>query len=89
MTDIDTIGGILIVPLIVGVVQVAKQTGLPDRWAPLLALVLGIAIGVAWTAASVTALPLDWLVGLLRGATWGLAASGLYSGARHVMARGG
>jgi hypothetical protein len=86
MTDVDAIGGIVIVPLIVGLVQVARQAGLPARWAALLALALGLAVGVAWTAASSpTPALMDWLTGVLRGVTWGLAASGLYSGTRAMV----
>jgi hypothetical protein len=89
MTDVDAIGGIVIVPLIVGLVQVARQAGLPVRWAALLALVIGLAVGATWTVAiSPTPTLMDWLVGVLRGITWGLAASGLYSGARAMIPGG-
>lgn len=43
--------GIAIVPLIVGLVEVAKRLGLEARWAPLLALGLGLAISLGWRAA--------------------------------------
>lgn len=71
--------GILAVPLIVGLVEAAKAMGLPARWAALLALALGVLLSMAATDAA------NPLVGaVVRGLALGLAASGLYAGARAV-----
>jgi len=69
-----------LVPVIVGVVAVFKATGLPSRFAPLLSLLLGIG--------GVFLLPHDIATGttILIGIGSGLAASGLYSGAKAMVA---
>lgn len=74
--------GVLLTPLIVGVVEVAKRAGLPARLAPLLALALGLGIAGALAAQPAPARVALW------GLALGLSAVGLYSGARAV-ARGG
>ena len=75
------IGGVMVVPLIIGLVEMAKRMGLAARYAALLALGLGVAFsGGAWLAA--------WIGGrglfdaALGGLALGLSASGLYSVAR-------
>lgn len=69
------------VPCIVGLVQVAKLLGLPVRYAPLLALVLGILVAYG-TVAALPEPPQHWFISLLIGTGLGLGASGLYSGVR-------
>ncbi len=80
-------GGVMAVPLIVGLVELAKRLGLSARYAALLALGLGIAVSSgAWLAA--------WLGGrdlfeaVLSGLALGLSASGLYSVTRSARALG-
>ena len=79
--------GLAAAPTILGVVQVVKQaTGLPSRFAGLLALVLGVAGGVTfglYADPSVGA-----LLGGAQGIQAGLAAAGLYSGADQVRRHG-
>jgi len=65
---------VAIVPIIVGLVQVAKGLKLPKQYTPLLALLLGIAL-------MMTTSP-DWRVFTVQGVIAGLAASGLWSGAK-------
>jgi hypothetical protein len=63
-----------IVPVILGLVQVVKQVGLPSRFAPLASIAIGIGLvaltGVAWQAF------------VVQGIIAGLAASGLWSGSK-------
>ncbi len=68
--------GLAAVPLVAGLVQVAKPIGLPAAWAPVLALILGIAgsIGFSYTAGEATI-----QVAIVQGLSVGLAASGLYA----------
>lgn len=67
----------VLVPVVIGVVEVIKQAGnVSSRYAPLLSLVLGclgvyLASGFALTGALV-----------LEGIVVGLSAAGLYSGAK-------
>jgi len=62
------------IPLVIGLVQVAKAMKLPDNFAPLASLVLGCAL-VALTGAT-------WQASLVQGIIVGLSASGLYSGGK-------
>jgi hypothetical protein len=75
--------GVLLAPVIVGLVEVAKRAGLPSRFAPLLALALGVGVVGAVAARPDAARVLLW------GAALGLSACGLYSGGRALMRGGG
>lgn len=77
----EIIYGIAVIPLIIGLVQALKQVGLPDQFAPLASIGLGLALAIAQilTGAEMTPLAV-----VLNGIAYGLAASGLYSGARAV-----
>lgn len=70
----------LALPLTIGVVQMLKEAFLPDRWAGLAAVVVGVLAGVAVRAAGIG----DGAYGLaaLTGAVAGLSAAGVWSGAR-------
>ncbi len=79
----DTVyAGLAAVPLIVGLVEVAKRVGLPTVWAAPLSLVLGLALslGYAWAAGEATRL--GWIDAGIIGLGLGLSASGLYSGVK-------
>lgn len=64
------------IPVIVGLVQVIKGVGLPNKYAPVASIVLGVTIlaivGLAWQAF------------LIQGIIVGLSAAGLYSGSKAV-----
>jgi hypothetical protein len=64
----------LLVPIVVGLVHVAKKYGLPSKWAPLLSLVVGIGIAVGLDGVTVEV--------ALSGVVAGLTASGLWSGTK-------
>jgi len=70
---------VAIIPLIVGLVELAKKLGLPDKFAALLSAVLGVVIGLVYVA------PNDPAKGVLVGLSMGLAASGLYSGVKNTV----
>lgn len=63
------------VPIIVGIVQVVKAWISDERWYPVVAIVLGLAINMG--LASVTGV--DYVSALVMGTIAGLSASGLYS----------
>lgn len=65
-----------IVPVIIGLTQVVKLAGLPSRYAPLFAVLLGVCISTA--VSPVTGM------NVLLGIVYGLTASGLYSGTKAV-----
>lgn len=73
----ETIAGISIVAVIIGLVQVAKTLGLPTQFAPLASLFFGVGLAFLGSGISVTAL----MVGLVLG----LTASGLWSGTKTLL----
>lgn len=70
---------IVIIPFILGIVELFKKAGVSKRFLPFIALIAGIAIGVVYVA------DIDWKQGVLIGAMLGLSASGLYSGTKNTM----
>lgn len=70
-----------LVGLIMALVEAAKRTGMPTRFAPLLALALGVVAGVFLVS------PGDVVQGIVSGIAMGLASVGLYSGAKNVVRR--
>lgn len=77
---VENPGDLAIVPIIVGLVEVMKRLGLPSRWAPLAAVVLGILGGFFFLS------PGDARQAVLAGLAAGLAAVGLDSGSRTTVA---
>lgn len=67
---------LILVPVVVGVTQVVKMSGLPTQWIPLTSLVLGVLgaflIG-GWAFSGAV---------VLQGIIAGLSASGLWSGVK-------
>ena len=47
---LESLAGVALVPMIVGLVEAAKRAGFPTRWAPLLAVTLGVVISLGWSA---------------------------------------
>jgi len=70
---------VAIIPLIVGVVELAKKLGLPDKFAAVLSAILGVVIGLVYVA------PENPPKAILVGLSMGLAASGLYSGVKNTV----
>lgn len=65
--------------IVVGLVELAKRLGLPTRYAPVLAVLLGLLFGTVYLS------PEDLRAGVLMGLALGLSASGLYSGSRAIL----
>lgn len=63
---------LLSIPAIVAAVEALKHSGTPKKYAPLLSIVFGIMFGIVGGS---------WVAGLVIG----LAASGLYSGAKEIL----
>lgn len=70
---------VLIVPLIIGLVAVAKKSGVPTKILPVLSLGVGLGVGILYASNG------DIKQGVLVGAMLGLSASGLYSGTKAVV----
>jgi len=73
--------GVAIIPIVVGLVEVAKTGGLPNRFAPILALMLGILAGIFYLE------PENVKEGVLKGVVVGLSSVGLYSATRNVVGK--
>jgi hypothetical protein len=71
-------------PLIVALVQLAKGLGCPDRYAPLLAVALGLLTAFGAVAA-IPFPPQHVFITVLIGLGIGLGSAGLYSGGRAVL----
>ena len=71
--------------VIVALVEGAKRLGLPTRWAPLLAVFLGLLCGVLAHLASVAPHVNLWYQAATGGIVLGLSAAGLYPGAKALM----
>lgn len=74
---------IAIVPVIVALVSVMGQIGLPDRFKPVVALLLGVAGGFGYVS------PDDWRQAAFVGVVMGLSAIGAYSGVKNMVERRG
>lgn len=74
---------VVLIPLIIGIVELLKKTGVHKKLLPLISLALGIGIGVVYVA------NVDWKQGVLVGAMLGLSASGLYSGSKNILEKSG
>lgn len=70
---------VVLIPLILGLVELFKRAGISSKVLPFIALVLGIVVGVVYIA------EFDLKQGILIGAMLGLSASGLYSGAKNTI----
>lgn len=70
---------VVLIPLIIGMVELLKMYGLKRRLLPLMALVFGVLGGIFYIY------PQDPKAGILVGIMMGLSASGLYSGGKAVV----
>lgn len=75
-------GGILIVPLIIGLVEAGKRLGLGTAYAAPLAAGLGLLLSVGYTAAGGLPGGKALADAMVQGLAYGLSAAGLYSGVK-------
>jgi Na+/H+ antiporter NhaC len=69
----------VIVPIILSIVELAKGLGLPKKFSALVAIVVGVLIGIFYIE------PQNIKYGLFKGVVYGLSASGLYSGTKNAV----
>jgi hypothetical protein len=72
--------GVPVVGLVMALVRLAREVGLPTKYAPALALVLGVIGGIAIAYQQGT----DFVQGAVIGLVIGAAASGFYDNAKFV-----
>lgn len=65
---------LLIIPILIGILEVFKKLGLPVKYVPVLSLLLGVLASV-----SVSGLAVE---NFMQGLVYGLSACGLYSGTK-------
>lgn len=71
--------------VIVGLVQVAKQVGFPTRYAGLLAVVVGAAVGVLGYFSDIYPQVGTFTTFLMAGLAFGLMAAGLWSTGKNAL----
>lgn len=70
---------IALLPVIIGLVELLKRLGLPEKFAALASLILGVACGFIYIA------PSNPAQAALAGVVLGLSACGLYSGTKNTI----
>ena len=65
--------GVMAIPLVTGIVEMLTSMGFSKRFAPLISLIVGVAVGVIGFSDGST------LKGIVVGCAIGLSASGFYS----------
>ncbi len=70
---------VVLIPLIIGLVELLKRYGLKKKMLPIMAMLFGVVAGVMYVY------PTNWKAGILIGLMMGLSASGLYSGGKTVV----
>lgn len=79
MEELITVSHVAIVAVVTGLVQVAKFTGLPSKYAPVITLILAVGIEFVYFRQS-----LGLANSLFAGLVVGLSSSGFYSWAKTV-----
>jgi hypothetical protein len=79
MVEELTIYGLALVPLIMSMIELVKVVGVPKRYSPLVALILGILFSFYYLA------PGDPPKAVFLGIVIGLSSVGLYSGTKNTM----
>ncbi|MCZ2258289.1 hypothetical protein [Sporosarcina sp. G11-34] len=70
---------VALIPLIIGIVELLKFTGLRKKLLPVVSLLFGVLAGVFYVY------PGDLKGGILVGVMMGLSASGMYSGGKALI----
>ncbi len=73
--------GIMLIPIILGGVEVLKNIGLSKRFCPLAAVTLGIILGAIYLGEG------DLKQGILKGIYIGLSSVGMYSGTKNLIGK--
>lgn len=81
MEGFELIAGVGAVPLIIGLMQLAKSLGLPSKLAGLGAVVLGVGMSFLYSYYSAEI----WYTALVTGLAVGLSAAGLYSVVKNAL----
>lgn len=81
MTDLELIGGVSAVLVISGLVGIGKKLGLPEKYVPILAIVLGLLASFTYLFYRQQC----WYEALIMGLFLGLSSLGLNTGTRETV----
>ncbi len=81
MTNMELIGGVSAITIILGLVQLARMLGLKEKYTPLLTVALGQLASIGYHFYSNQA----WYEAVIGGLVIGLSAIGLYTGTRDTV----
>lgn len=73
-----TVYSVTLTAVVIGLIEVFKQCGLPEKWCPIVSVILGMLAGVIYASSSLEE-------GILVGIAIGLSACGLYSGVKNTI----
>lgn len=79
-----TIGQVIVVPLIIGILEVFKRAGINSKFIPVISLILGIISGFALNSFDVSSTEII-INSVYVGIALGLSSVGLYSGAKNTI----
>lgn len=79
MTDESAVSTMILVPLMMAVLEAIKRAGVPGKFIPLIALILGAAGGLLWALRRLVVDGDTLFTGLIHGMIVGMSAVGLYS----------
>jgi len=81
MTELNVFG-IALVPVVIGLSELLKRSGVPKKYTPISALILGLLFGFFYLA------PGEPKKAILMGIVLGLSSVGLFSGAKNTLWEG-
>lgn len=70
--------GVMLIPLIMGLIEALKKMGFNEKYAIIPALILGLVFGIFFAS------PGDIKTGIIYGIYMGLSSVGLYSGTKNA-----
>lgn len=73
----DNVIDVGIVPILIGVLEVFKRLGVPVKYVPMIAVMIGLLLGLTIEGLNIE--------GALKGLAYGLSACGLYSGTKATL----
>lgn len=85
--DAVEVAGVAVIPLIVGVVALLKELGLPSRWAPMAAVAVGVLVMALNEVLQAFPLALAVYEKALLGVALGLTAVGVHGLQKHARER--
>ena len=81
------IGGVSILVLVLGLVEFAKRLGVTGNTSMILAMVLGVIIGVVYKLMTIYPVMDPWVQVAIFGLAFGLAATGIYDFGKNLSTR--